>query len=79
MSFDPLTGEVRNKLARYHLPKTHYVTPGQTILDAIDSIKIELKERLEYFREHNLLVEAQRLVGSAQLFEMMQELGYYGH
>ncbi len=78
VSFDPLTGEVRNKLARATIyPKTHYVTPRQTILDAIDSIKIELNERLEYFREHNLLVEAQRLEQRTNYdLEMMQELGY---
>ena len=77
-SFDPLTGEVYNQLARATIyPKTHYVTPRQTILDAIDSIKIELKERLEYFREHNLLVEAQRLEQRTNYdLEMMQELGY---
>ncbi|MFY9178181.1 MAG: DEAD/DEAH box helicase family protein, partial [Venatoribacter sp.] len=78
VSFDPLTGEVRSKLARATIyPKTHYVTPRQTILDAIDSIKLELPERLEYFREHTLLVEAQRLEQRTNYdLEMMQELGY---
>lgn len=78
VSFDPLTGEVYNKLARATIyPKTHYVTPRQTILDAIDSVKIELKERLEYLRQHDLLVEAQRLEQRTNYdIEMMQELGY---
>lgn len=78
VSFDPLTGQVFNKLARATIyPKTHYVTPRQTILDAIDSIKEELKERLEYYREHDLLVEAQRLEQRTNYdIEMMQELGY---
>lgn len=78
VSFDPLTGEVYNKLARATIyPKTHYVTPRQTILDAIDSIKIELKERLQHLRKHDLLVEAQRLEQRTNYdIEMMQELGY---
>lgn len=78
VSFDPLTGQVFNKLARATIyPKTHYVTPRQTILDAIDRIKEELKERLEYYREHDLLVEAQRLEQRTNYdIEMMQELGY---
>ena len=78
VSFDPLTGEVYNKLARATIyPKTHYVTPRETILDAIDKVKLELKERLEYYRAHNLLVEAQRLEQRTQYdLEMMQELGY---
>jgi len=76
--FDPLTGEVLNKVARATIyPKTHYVTPRQRILDAIENIKVELEERLEYFREHNLLVEAQRLEQRTKYdIEMMQELGY---
>ena len=77
-SFDPLTGEVRNRLARVTIyPKTHYVTPRQRILDAIDGIKIELDERLQYYRDNNLLVEAQRLEQRTKYdIEMMQELGY---
>ena len=77
-SFDPLTGEVYSKLARVTVyPKTHYVTPRQRILDAIDGIKVELDERLGYFREENLLVEAQRLEQRTRYdIEMMQELGY---
>lgn len=77
-SFDPLTGELRNKLARVTVyPKTHYVTPRQRILDAIDGIKVELDERLTYYRDENLLVEAQRLEQRTRYdIEMMQELGY---
>ncbi|MBM96107.1 MAG: excinuclease ABC subunit B [Oceanospirillaceae bacterium] len=77
-SFDPLTGEVYNKLARVTVyPKTHYVTPRQRILDAIEGIKLELDERLAYFRDENLLVEAQRLEQRTRYdIEMMQELGY---
>ncbi|GGY32481.1 UvrABC system protein B [Bacterioplanes sanyensis] len=77
-SFDPLTGEVLNRLARVTIyPKTHYVTPRQRILDAIDGIKVELDERLQYYRDHNLLVEAQRLEQRTKYdLEMMQELGY---
>ncbi|MCA6065020.1 excinuclease ABC subunit UvrB [Thalassolituus marinus] len=77
-TFDPLTGEILSRLARVTIyPKTHYVTPRQTILDAIDGIKTELEERLAYYREHNLLVEAQRLEQRTRYdIEMMQELGY---
>lgn len=77
-SFDPLTGAVRNKLARVTVyPKTHYVTPRQRILDAIEGIKVELDERLQYYRDENLLVEAQRLEQRTRYdIEMMQELGY---
>lgn len=76
--FDPLTGEVLHKIARYTIyPKTHYVTPRETILDAIDSIKEELRERLAYLRENNKLLEAQRLEQRTRYdLEMMQELGY---
>ena len=76
--FDPLTGEVLNKLARVTIyPKTHYVTPRQRILDAIEAIKVELEERLQYYRDNNLLVEAQRLEQRTRYdLEMMQELGY---
>lgn len=77
-SFDPLTGQIYNRLARVTVyPKTHYVTPRQRILDAVEEIKEELKERLEYYREENLLVEAQRLEQRTRYdIEMMQELGY---
>ena len=60
--FDPLTGEVLRKVPRYTVyPKTHYVTPRDIILGAIDNIKVELKERLEQLRSNQKLLEAQRL------------------
>jgi excinuclease ABC subunit B len=76
--FDPLTGEVIQKLPRITIyPKSHYVTSRQTILDAIEEIKVELKERLENLRENNKLLEAQRLEQRTKFdLEMMQELGY---
>jgi excinuclease ABC subunit B len=76
--FDPLTGEVRRKLQRYTLyPKSHYVATRRTILDAIETIKVELKDRLEYFYKENKLVEAQRLAQRTQFdIEMMLEVGY---
>ncbi|MGJ8524402.1 UvrABC system protein B [Halomonadaceae bacterium LMG 33818] len=76
--FDPLTGEVHAKIPRMTIyPKTHYVTPRNTILGAVDSIKAELKTRLEQLRENNQLVEAQRLEQRTLYdIEMMLELGY---
>ncbi|WP_067585551.1 excinuclease ABC subunit UvrB [Endozoicomonas ascidiicola] len=76
--FDPLTGEVFRKLPRATIyPKTHYVTPRQTIIDATESIKVELKDRLQQLRDNNKLVEAQRLEQRTQYdLEMMIELGY---
>lgn len=76
--FDPLTGEVLQKVPRFTVyPKSHYVTPREQILAAIDNIKEELRTRLEYLRENNKLVEAQRLEQRTRYdLEMMQELGY---
>jgi excinuclease ABC subunit B len=76
--FDPLTGEILRKVARLSIyPKTHYVTPRETILNAMGLIKDELKQRLTYFRDNNQLVEAQRLEQRTLMdLEMMQELGY---
>ncbi|WP_027350402.1 excinuclease ABC subunit UvrB [Halotalea alkalilenta] len=76
--FDPLTGEVRGKVPRMTIyPKSHYVTPRETILGAIESIKAELKERLDYLRRNDKLVEAQRLEQRTLYdIEMMLELGY---
>jgi excinuclease ABC subunit B len=76
--FDPLTGEVLARIPRVTIyPSTHYVTPRQTLLDAIDQIKIELKERLEQLYEANKLVEAQRLEQRTRFdIEMILELGY---
>lgn len=76
--FDPLNGEVLRKVPRLTVyPKSHYVTPRSVILEAIDSIKDELKERLENLRSIEKLVEAQRLEQRTQYdLEMLQELGY---
>ncbi|WNL40530.1 excinuclease ABC subunit UvrB [Halomonas sp. PAMB 3264] len=76
--FDPLTGDVRGQVPRMTIyPKSHYVTPRETILEAIESIKGELKERLEWLRKHERLVEAQRLEQRTLYdIEMMLELGY---
>ena len=76
--FDPLTGEVLRRVPRLTIyPKTHYVTPRQTLLDAVEQIKVELKERLEELRNADRLVEAQRLEERTRYdIEMMLELGY---
>ncbi|WP_045859428.1 excinuclease ABC subunit UvrB [Teredinibacter purpureus] len=76
--FDPLTGEVLSKLPRATIyPKTHYVTPRQTIVDAVEKVESELRERLEQLRDNNKLVEAQRLEQRTKYdLEMMRELGY---
>ncbi|SIO08651.1 Excinuclease ABC subunit B [Sulfurivirga caldicuralii] len=76
--FDPLTGEVVKDVTRITVyPKTHYVTPRERILAAIEQIKLELKERLDELRAQNKLVEAQRLEERTKLdIEMMLELGY---
>lgn len=76
--FDPLTGSVESKLPRYTIhPKSHYVTPRERVLDTIERIKEELKERLEILREQDRLVEAQRLEQRTQFdIEMLAELGY---
>ncbi|WNJ95746.1 excinuclease ABC subunit UvrB [Vibrio ruber] len=77
--FDPLTGAVIQKdLPRYTVyPKTHYVTPRERILDAIEQIKAELKTRQAYFIEHNKLLEEQRISQRTQFdVEMMNELGF---
>ncbi|MEF2148251.1 excinuclease ABC subunit UvrB [Aquilutibacter rugosus] len=76
--FDPLTGETLKKLPRYTIyPKSHYVTTRRTVLDAIESIKEELRERLEELYAQNKLVEAQRLQQRTQFdLEMLAEVGY---
>ena len=76
--FDPLTGETLRRVPRLTVyPKSHYVTPRDVILEAIDSIKTELSERLDDLRTANKLVEAQRLEQRTRFdLEMLQELGY---
>ncbi|MCK5830159.1 MAG: excinuclease ABC subunit UvrB [Methylococcales bacterium] len=76
--FDPLTGEIKQRLARYTVyPKTHYVTPREKLLEAVEKIKVELVDRLKQLRANNKLVEAQRLE-QRTLFdiEMIIEVGY---
>ncbi|WP_312538009.1 excinuclease ABC subunit UvrB [Stutzerimonas nitrititolerans] len=77
-AFDPLTGEVIRKLPRFTFyPKSHYVTPRETLLEAVEKIKVELKDRLDYLRSQNKLVEAQRLEQRTRFdLEMIMELGY---
>jgi excinuclease ABC subunit B len=76
--FDPLTGEVLRRVPRYTIyPKSHYVTPRERVVDAVDQIRDELKERLEQLYQANKLVEAQRLEQRTRFdLEMMMELGY---
>ena len=76
--FDPLTGEVKRKIPRFTVyPGTHYVTPKDQILKAVDQIRNELRERLAELRAQDKLVEAQRLEQRTMFdMEMMQEVGY---
>lgn len=76
--FDPLTGETMRKLQRYTVyPKTHYATTRERVLAAVDTIKVELKDRLEQLYAQNKLVEAQRLAQRTQFdVEMMAEVGF---
>jgi len=76
--FDPLTGEILRKIARYTVyPKTHYVTPRETILGAVEQIREELKQRLAQLEAANKLVEAQRLDQRTRFdLEMMLQVGY---
>ncbi len=76
--FDPLTGEILQRVNRITIyPKTHYVTPREQLLAAVERIKQELKARLEQLNAENKLVEAQRLEQRTQFdIEMMLELGY---
>ena len=76
--FDPLTGKVQQDLPRFTVyPGSHFVTPRDTVLRAIETIKAELKERLAYLTEQGMLVEAQRLEQRTRFdLEMMYELGF---
>ncbi|MCG2583155.1 excinuclease ABC subunit UvrB [Massilia sp. TS11] len=76
--FDPLTGRVKQKIPRYTVyPGSHYVTPRSTVLRAIETIKAELRERLDWFREQGKLVEEQRLEQRTRFdLEMLQEIGF---
>jgi len=76
--FDPLTGHIQHKLPRYTVyPSSHYVTPRETTLRAIEAIKLELRSRIEYFHQNNKLVEAQRIEQRTRFdLEMLNELGF---
>ncbi|EFF74706.1 excinuclease ABC, B subunit [Achromobacter piechaudii ATCC 43553] len=76
--FDPLTGRIRQKLPRFTVyPGSHYVTPRDTVLRAIETIKVELRDRVKRFVDDGHLVEAQRLEQRTRFdLEMLQELGF---
>lgn len=76
--FDPLTGEILNKIPRTTIhPKSHYVTQKQILVEAVEGVKLELKERLRQLYELNKLVEAQRLEQRIRFdIEMILEIGY---
>jgi excinuclease ABC subunit B len=75
--FDPLTGQVMHKAARFTVyPSSHYVTPRDVVLTAVEKIKLELAERLEFFQTNNKLVEAQRIEQRTRFdLELLAELG----
>ena len=76
--FDPLTGKIRQKLPRFTVyPSSHYVTPREQVLAAVETIKTELAARLEYFYKEGKLVEAQRLEQRTRFdLEMLAEVGH---
>ena len=76
--FDPLTGRVQHPMARFTVyPSSHYVTPRETTLRAIDAIKIELRSRIQFFQDAGRLVEAQRIEQRTRFdLEMLAELGF---
>ena len=76
--FDPLTGHVLQRVSRFTVyPSSHYVTPRSTTLRAIEAIKVELRERIEWFQSHNNLVEAQRIEQRTRFdLEMLNEMGF---
>ncbi|KAF1047272.1 excinuclease ABC subunit UvrB [Xylophilus sp.] len=76
--FDPLTGRIRQKVPRFTVyPSSHYVTPREKVLSAVDSIKLELKDRLDQFVKEGKLVEAQRLEQRTRFdLEMLSEVGH---
>ncbi|MCE3000431.1 MAG: excinuclease ABC subunit UvrB [Betaproteobacteria bacterium] len=76
--FDPLTGHILQRLPRFTVyPSSHYVTPRETTLRAIEAIKLELRERIEYFQKHNKLVECQRIEQRTRFdLEMLNEMGF---
>src|SRR5690606_34337964 len=76
--FDPLTGEVKRKVPRYTVcPSTHYVTPKERLIRAVDEIREELQERLAELKRAGKLLEAQRLEQRTRFdIEMIREVGY---
>jgi excinuclease ABC subunit B len=76
--FDPLTGHTQKKVSRYTVyPSSHYVTPRSTTLRAIETIKAELRERIDFFQQNQKLVESQRLEQRTRFdLEMLNELGF---
>ncbi len=76
--FDPLTGKVHHPMARFTVyPSSHYVTPRETTLRAIEAIKAELRERIEFFQKAGRLLEAQRIEQRTRFdLEMLAELGF---
>lgn len=76
--FDPLTGQIQHRVPRFTVyPKTHYVTPRERILEAMEQIKVELVDRRKVLLENHKLVEEQRITQRTQFdLEMMNELGY---
>ena len=76
--FDPLTGHILQKVPRYTVyPSSHYVTPRSTVLRAIETIKLELAERIAFYQRENKLVEAQRIEQRTRHdLEMLTEIGF---
>ncbi|MBK6403221.1 MAG: excinuclease ABC subunit UvrB [Rhodocyclaceae bacterium] len=76
--FDPLTGHTRQKLGRFTVfPSSHYVTPRATVLKAVEAIKKELRERIEFFQREQKLVECQRIEQRTRFdLEMLEQLGF---
>ncbi|MEZ5612466.1 MAG: excinuclease ABC subunit UvrB [Rhodocyclaceae bacterium] len=76
--FDPLTGHLKQKLVRFTVyPSSHYVTPRATVLEAIERIKEELRDRIEHYQRSGKLVEAQRIEQRTRFdLEMLNELGF---
>jgi len=76
--FDPLTGHILQRAGRYTVyPSSHYVTPRATTLRAVDAIKVELAERIDWFQRHGKLIEAQRIEQRTRFdLEMLNEMGF---
>jgi excinuclease ABC subunit B len=76
--FDPLTGHILQRVGRFTVyPSSHYVTPRATTLRAVEAIKAELRERIEWFQQHGKLLEAQRIEQRTRFdLEMLNEMGF---